>query len=124
MKRFAISLCAVIAMTATAYAASPIKMTTDNGKVIAGSNSYKTLYTYANDSDGVSNCYGDCAEKWPPHLAEYWDKPRPPFATIERTDGKKQWTKDGKPLYFSTLDKKKGDTNGDGVDRLWKAARP
>lgn len=28
------------------------------------------------------------------------------------------------PLYFSILDEKKGDTNGDGVGGLWKAARP
>ncbi len=124
MKFFGISLCAVIAMTATAYAASPIKQSTDNGQVIAGSNSYKTLYTFADDKDGVSSCYGECAEKWPPHVAEYWDKPRPPFATTERSDGKLQWTKDGMPLYFSTLDDKKGDTNGDGVNGKWKAARP
>lgn len=124
MKRYAISLGAVIAMTASAYAASPIKVTTDNGDVIAGSDSYKTLYIYANDAEGVSNCNDECAKNWPPHLAQYWDSPRPPFGTIDRADGKKQWTKDGMPLYFSILDEKKGDTNGDGVDGLWKAARP
>jgi predicted lipoprotein with Yx(FWY)xxD motif len=124
MKHIAISLIAAIAMTATAHAASPIKVTTDNGEVIAGSDSYKTLYTYAEDSEGVPSCYDDCAEKWPPHLAEYWDSPRPPFSTIARKDGKMQWSKDGMPLYFSTLDEKKGDTNGDGIDGLWQVARP
>ena len=124
MKHIVISLSAAIAMIGTAHAASPIKVTTDNGVVIAGSDSYKTLYTYAKDADGVPNCYDACAEKWPPHLAQYWDDPRPPFSTVERKDGKKQWAKDGMPLYFSTLDEKKGDTNGDGVKGLWKAARP
>jgi len=124
MKRFAITLSALIAMTASAYAASPIKVATDNGEVIAGSDSYKTLYTYANDSGGVSNCYDACAENWPPHLAEYWDTPRAPFSTIDRKDGKKQWAKDGLPLYFYAKDAKKGDTTGDGVGGVWRVARP
>jgi len=125
MKYFAMTLGAMITMTVAVHASSPIKVDTDKGKVIAGSNSYKTLYTYDKDADGISNCYGDCAEKWPPHLAEYWDSARPPFGMIERTDSKKkQWTKEGMPLYFSTLDNKKGDTNGDGVDGMWKASRP
>ena len=124
MKRTAIFVGSLVAIAATAYAASPIKVSTDNGDVIAGSNSYKTLYTYAKDSKGKSNCSGECAKKWPPHLAKYWDSPRPPFGTTKRADGKAQWSLHGMPLYFSTLDKKKGDTNGDGVDGLWKAARP
>lgn len=124
MRQFAIMLSAVIAMTTTAYAASPIKVKTENGDVIAGSDSYKTLYTYAKDAEGVSKCYDECAKMWPPHLAEYWDSPRAPFSTVDRKDGKKQWAKDGMPLYFSTLDKKKGETNGDGVGEVWKAARP
>jgi predicted lipoprotein with Yx(FWY)xxD motif len=82
------------------------------------------LRSYAKDSGGVPSCYDECAEKWPPHLAQYWDSPRPPFSTIDRKDGKKQWAKDGMPLYFSTLDKKKGETNGDGADEMWKIARP
>jgi predicted lipoprotein with Yx(FWY)xxD motif len=124
MKQITISLIVVIMTAVAAHAASPIKVKTGSGAVIAGSNSYRTLYTYAKDKGGVPNCYGECAKKWPPHLAKYWDDPRPPFSTVKRKDGKKQWTKDGMPLYFSNLDKKKGDTNGEGVDGLWKAARP
>lgn len=124
MKRLVLSLTAFAAMTTAALAASPIKVATESGEVIAGSDSYKTLYVYANDGEGLSNCYDACAEKWPPHLAEYWDDPRPPFSTIERKDGSKQWAKDGMPLYFSILDEAKGDTNGDGQDGLWTAARP
>jgi predicted lipoprotein with Yx(FWY)xxD motif len=124
MKRVLTGLAALTLITAAAHAASPIKVSTETGDVIAGSNSYMTLYTFANDTEGVSNCYDECAEKWPPHLAEYWDDPRAPFSTIERTDGTKQWARNGMPLYFSTLDEKKGDTQGDGVDGLWQAARP
>lgn len=124
MKTLMISLSVFTTITTVALAASPIKVSTEGGEVIAGSDSYKTLYVYANDSTGESNCYDECAEKWPPHLAQYWDEPRAPFSTIERKDGSKQWAKDGMPLYFSTLDEKKGDTNGDGVNGLWTVARP
>jgi predicted lipoprotein with Yx(FWY)xxD motif len=124
MKLAIVTLGAAIAITAAAHASSPIKVKTDSGEVIAGSNTYMTLYTYANDAEGVSTCNDACAEKWPPHLAEYWDDPRPPFSTFEREDGTKQWAYKGMGLYFSTLDEKKGDTNGEGVDGLWTAARP
>lgn len=124
MKRFLLPLFLILAATTSTQAASPIKVTTDSGVVIAGSNTYMTLYTYSKDANGVPTCYDACAEKWPPHLAEYWDSPRPPFSTVERKDGKMQWTKDGEPLYFSTRDEKKGDTMGDGADGQWTAARP
>ncbi len=124
MKLVALSAAALVAMTSAASAASPIKVSTGIGDVLAGSDNYMTLYTFTKDSEGVSNCYDACAEKWPPHLAEYWDSPRAPFSTIDRKDGKKQWAKDGMPLYFWIKDAKKGDTTGDGVGGVWKAARP
>ena len=124
MKLFTLSVSALVVMTAAASAASPIKKSTANGPVVAGRDTYMTLYTFAKDSEGVSNCYDACAEKWPPHLAQYWDSPRPPFSTIDRKDGKKQWAKDGMPLYFFAGDAKKGDTTGDGVGGVWRVARP
>jgi predicted lipoprotein with Yx(FWY)xxD motif len=111
-------------MTANDFAASPTTLSTDIGEVIVGSNSYMTLYTYDKDTEGVSTCYDACTEKWPPHFAEYWDSPRAPFSVIDRKDGKKQWIKDGMPLYFYTGDAKKGDVTGDGVGEVWHAARP
>lgn len=124
MKQFIYSIGAVVALTTAAHAATPIKVETANGVVIAGSNSYKTLYRYAKDTDGVPTCYDECAKRWPPHLAEYWDEGGGAFTIVDRKDGKKQWAKDGKPLYFSKLDGKKGDTNGDGADGEWEVARP
>jgi predicted lipoprotein with Yx(FWY)xxD motif len=41
-----------------------------------------------------------------------------------RSDGYKQWTYKGKPLYSSRSDSKPGDTNGNGVDGVWHIARP
>ncbi len=124
MKRLAFTLTCTLLVTVSAHAASPIKWKTDKGQVIAGSNSYKTLYTYDNDKDGRPTCLDKCAEAWPPHIAEYWDTPREPFGTVELEDGKKQWTLKGMPLYFSVLDEKKGTANGDGIDGKWNAARP
>ena len=127
MKHIARTLTIALPLLTTVQAATPIKVETESGTVIAGSNSYKTLYTYQNDSEGVSTCYDECAKQWPPHFAEYWDEPDKPggtFTIVDRKDGKKQWAKHGKPLYFSSLDEKKGDTNGDGADGLWQAARP
>jgi len=124
MKHHAFSIGALLALTMTAHASTPIKVETANGVVIAGSNSYKTLYNYAGDAGGVPSCYDECARQWPPHLAEYYDEGGGAFTIVDRKDGKKQWAKDGKPLYFSSMDKKKGDTNGDGAGGEWQAARP
>ncbi len=37
-------------------------VSTGIGGVLAGSDTYLTLYTFAKDSEGVSNCYDACAE--------------------------------------------------------------
>jgi hypothetical protein len=41
------------------------------------------------------------------------------WATVKRKDGSLQWTYDGKPLYFYSTDKKKGDKTGDGIGGVW-----
>jgi len=127
MKHFIYLLGVVLTLATVAHAATPIKVETENGTVIAGSNSYRTLYIHQRDTGGVPTCYDECAKQWPPHLAEYWDEPDKPggtFTIVDRKDGKKQWAKNGMPLYFAAFDEKKGDTNGDGVDDVWKVARP
>lgn len=44
--------------------------------------------------------------------------------TITRDDGAKQWAYKGKPLYLWTKDTKPGDKTGDGVNGVWKIAKP
>lgn len=78
-----------------------------------------TLYTFDKDAGGMSACYDACAERWPPYLAETGAMPEPGWTLVERTDGKKQWARDGKPVYFYANDKKAGDTTGDGVGGAW-----
>ncbi|MDM7913466.1 MAG: hypothetical protein QUS09_10245, partial [Methanotrichaceae archaeon] len=68
-----------------------------------------TLYYYQNDSKtvGSSTCYDDCAETWPPFYAAELTLPedlRPiDFGEITRTDGTKQTTFKGWPLYLYCL---------------------
>lgn len=87
-----------------------------------------TLYTFKKDSPGKSGCEGPCVGIWP---LFYRDKIQAgeglaagDFGTITRTDGKKQTTYKGMPLYYFSKDAKPGDTMGQGVKDLWSVAKP
>ena len=120
-----LSLATAFTLAATCAIAAPAVETvdTEKGKVIAAENGM-TLYTFKKDEAGTSNCYDDCAVKWPPYLAEAAAKADGDYTLIERKDGAKQWTLKGMPLYFWVKDGKKGDATGDGVGGVWDAARP
>lgn len=83
----------------------------------------KTLYTFAKDASGRSNCYGPCAAKWPPFTATGDAVPKGDFGLIDRKDGGRQWTYRGYPLYNWINDRQIGDTTGHGVKNVWFAAR-
>lgn len=89
-----------------------------------------TLYLFTIDvpNNGTSACYGKCATFWPPFYVS--DLKLPPslnvssFKVIMRTDGNKQLTYNGWPLYHFAPDKQAGDTNGQGVGGVWYAISP
>lgn len=81
-----------------------------------------TLYTFDNDTTGVSNCYEGCAGSWPPYLAT-GGAAVDGLTTIERRDGSLQYAKDGAPLYLWVGDSAPGDTTGDGVGGVWHIAK-
>lgn len=81
-----------------------------------------TLYTFDKDSEGVSNCYGGCAQKWPPYTAKAGAAAKAGWGLTERKDGSQQWTYNNQPLYTWIGDSKAGDTNGDGVGGVWHIA--
>jgi predicted lipoprotein with Yx(FWY)xxD motif len=89
-----------------------------------------TLYLFTKDvpSNGTSACYGGCATAWPPFYSTSLNLPpglnASSFGTITRTDGSKQLTYNGWPLYQFAPDKQAGQTNGQGVEGLWYAASP
>ena len=124
MRTFPLTIAMLLAASVTAFAAPPVKeVETAKGKVLAGENGM-TLYTYKKDEKGESYCYDKCATNWPPYLADASANAEGDYTLVERKDGKKQWALKGMPLYFWIKDAKKGDATGDGVGKVWDAARP
>ncbi|MBU6141683.1 hypothetical protein KGO95_01005 [Patescibacteria group bacterium] len=106
-----------------------VASSTSLGNYLVASNGM-TLYVYAKDAAGVSNCSGVCAVNWPPYqpvqneplLAA--DGVTGKLATITRDDGTMQLTYNGEPVYFWKNDTKPGDTTGQGVGGVWYVAKP
>ena len=85
-----------------------------------------TLYFFAKDMEGKSNCYGRCAENWPPFKPTRLVVPSvlnlTDFSFIKRADGGIQLAYKGYPLYYWVHDEKRGDTTGHGVKGVWSVA--
>jgi len=97
------------------------------GNVITDNEGH-TLYFFFNDAAAGSACTGDCLVAWPlfyeDNLTIGAGLNASDFGTITRSDGKKQSTFKGWPLYYYQGDAKKGDVNGDKVGNLWAVAKP
>ena len=93
--------------------------------VLTGTNGM-TLYTFDKDvvGSGKSVCNGQCAVNWPPLAAMGGESASGDYSVITRDDGKKQWSYKGKPLYFWIKDQKPGDKTGEGVNNVWRTAKP
>jgi predicted lipoprotein with Yx(FWY)xxD motif len=81
----------------------------------------RTLYLFEKDRHGRSACYGACAAYWPPLYSAA--TPRAGrgvraglLALTRRTDGRRQVTYAGHPLYTFAGDKKAGQTTGEGLN--------
>jgi predicted lipoprotein with Yx(FWY)xxD motif len=91
----------------------------------------RTLYVFDKDtaSPPKSNCSGDCAAMWPPVLAGT-GTPRldgvdaSAVGTVTRTDGSKQLTLAGMPLYQFAQDSKADDVKGQAVGGIWGVVGP
>ena len=91
-----------------------------------------TVYVFAKDSKGMSNCNGACASVWPPVTTS--GKPTAgsgvlasKLGTTKRSDGSTQVTYGGRPLYTYTADSSPGDVTGNGINTyggLWYAVQP
>ena len=77
-----------------------------------------TVYTFAADAPGKSNCYGSCASYWPPVTGSPSVAPGIPgtFGTITRTGGIKQVTWNGHPLYTYVGDRGPGQASGNNLN--------
>ncbi len=96
----------------------------DLGTFAVGANGM-TLYTFANDTEGVSNCVDTCAQNWPPLTVAVGTFPVAngylpgTLGTIQRPDGTPQVTLDGRPLYFFANDTRPGEAAGNGAGGVW-----
>jgi predicted lipoprotein with Yx(FWY)xxD motif len=84
-----------------------------------------TLYSFAPDTSTKSACYGSCAAYWPPVTGTPSAGPgvTGTLGTITRTDGTKQATYDGHPLYTYIADKAPGTASGNNINLnggLWR----
>ncbi|MBK9747155.1 MAG: hypothetical protein IPO91_10275 [Chloroflexi bacterium] len=101
----------------------------EHGSFLVGPNGM-TVYSFDNDTDGVSACYDQCATNWPPLLVDSADQliagpgATGELGTTERTDGTLQVTYNGMPLYYWKDDAARGDTTGDGVGGVWHLVAP
>ena len=124
MKRTLIAALSLLAITGTAASAQTLgAINSEAGKVIVSAKTGMTLYTFRKDARNKSNCYNDCAEAWPPFTAGASAQANGALGIIDRQDGTRQWTLNGKPLYFWVGDTKRGDVTGDGVGGVWDVVR-
>jgi len=109
-------------MPTTVVTGVQLSTNTKLGAVITDNNG-RSLYFFSKDVAGASTCVDACAITWPPFFK---DSPAigtglaaTDFAVITRTDGSKQNTYKGWPLYYYSGDVNAGDTNGDAFNNLW-----
>jgi predicted lipoprotein with Yx(FWY)xxD motif len=109
-----------------------IKTGTSSRGAFLTDGSGRAMYLFLADSKNKSACSGACASAWPPVIVT--GQPTAAsgvnasdLATITRSDGTKQVTYDGHPLYYFAGDTGPGMDNGQGVNgfgALWWLVAP
>jgi predicted lipoprotein with Yx(FWY)xxD motif len=120
--RLILSAALLAACASYTLAAGPAQL---SDGMLTGSNGM-TLYTFDRDAagSGTSACNGPCAANWPPLLVMEGETAGADYSVVMRDDGRKQWAYKGKPLYFWAKDQKPGDRTGDGINSVWRIAKP
>jgi predicted lipoprotein with Yx(FWY)xxD motif len=84
----------------------------------------RTLYAFTKDQGDQSACSGECATNWPALTGTATagtGAQASLLSTAAQAGGTDQVTYDGRPLYYFAGDAKPGDTNGQGVGKVWYA---
>jgi predicted lipoprotein with Yx(FWY)xxD motif len=110
------------ASSASGSASSTVITTkTSSGGSFLTNSAGRAIYLFVADSSGKSTCSGACASAWPPVVATgqptaAGGAQASDLGTITRSDGTKQVTYDGHPLYYFVGDTGPGTDKGQGVD--------
>jgi predicted lipoprotein with Yx(FWY)xxD motif len=102
----------------TPASSSALMTATVNGtKVVTNSRGF-TLYWFVPDTSTTSKCNGSCATYWPPVKgpATAGAGVTGTLGTITRSDGTKQATYDGHPLYTYVGDTAPGQAKGNALN--------
>jgi predicted lipoprotein with Yx(FWY)xxD motif len=91
------------------------------GSILVAGPKQRTVYLFAADKGQASTCSSACAEVWPPVTTSGNPKAvggavSANLGTITRSDGTKQVTYKGHPLYYYVGDPNSGDTSGQGIN--------
>jgi predicted lipoprotein with Yx(FWY)xxD motif len=92
---------------------------TSLGKILTDGRGF-TVYAFDADKGTKSACYGACATAWPPVTATSTTPKvgaglkQSLVGEATRTDGTRQLTYAGRPLYLFQGDSAPGNTSGDG----------
>ena len=91
------------------------------GSILVAGPKQRTVYLFAADKGPMSMCSGACAEVWPPVITTASPKAAggantADLGTITRSDGTKQVTYKGHPLYYYVGDGTSGgETSGQAI---------
>lgn len=119
------------AMKGEAAGAATIEVVDSQYGSVIADGSGEALYLFDRETGSESECYGECAEAWPPVLTSGEPKPGSGaeaalLGTTERKDGEMQVTYAGHPLYYY-VDDSPGTILCQNVDEfggLWLVVQP
>ena len=126
------STAAAAATTAAAPGVTVQAKKSKLGPILAAGPKRLTVYLFEADKGASSACTGACAKAWPPVTTggapvAAAGAVSAQLGTIARTDGTKQVTYKGHPLYFFAKDGDAGDAYGQGANQFgagWYVLRP
>lgn len=118
--------------SASSTSSTVITTKTSSGGSFLTDGAGRAVYLFMADSTGKSTCDGACAAAWPPVIATGQPSgsggaQASDLSTITRSDGTKQVTYDGHPLYYFQGDTGPGTDKGQGLNgfgALWWLVAP
>ncbi|MGD0698517.1 MAG: hypothetical protein ABSA02_01400 [Trebonia sp.] len=107
--------------SASASGGTVIETASSSAGTFLVSGSGRAVYLWTKDTGDTSNCSGACAGAWPPvtttgSATASGGAKASDLGTITRSDGSKQVTYDGHPLYYFSGDSGPGTASGQGSD--------